>query len=197
MLQSKSVRRAGALLFVSGLVAMVAVAISTPSVTGAAASTTYATTVVGTELHSLDPHFQSKLVPNTGGGAYAVYDPGVETPHPPWYLEATLDLPVGAQVTSVAITLTNCSGGSVDFGSYAPAAGSFSLHTHLAIPAGSCPRQTFINAGSPLTTVANGRRYAITWTVTRLRTWSPDPLTFASTFNGATVRYTCTAPCVP
>jgi hypothetical protein len=115
----------------------------------------------------------------------------------PWYLEATLDLPAGAKVTSVAITLTNCGGGSVDFGSYAPAAGAFSLHTHLAVPPGTCPRRTFIKAGSPLTTVANGRRYAITWTVPSVYGWSAAPFTGASTFNGATVRYTCTAPCVP
>src|SRR3954447_21640638 len=47
----------------------------------AEAATTYSTTIVGSEVHGLDPHIHPKSV--DGGGSIPTYDG--DTPAPPWF----------------------------------------------------------------------------------------------------------------
>src|SRR4051794_26221033 len=81
------------------------VAFPTTSATSAVAQT-FSLTVSGTDAHSLDARIKPQFI--DGGGVGAVYDNGQTPAGFPKYLELPFDLPVGAKVTSVAVTYSNC-----------------------------------------------------------------------------------------
>jgi hypothetical protein len=51
--------------------------------------------------------------------------------------------------------------------------------------------------GSPIVTVAAGRRYAVEWFPQITGAYPGDNGFSSGIFHGATVKYTCTSPCVP
>jgi hypothetical protein len=171
----------------------------TPSASSATAPT-YSYTIAGTDMHSLDPRMEPIFI--DGGGVEAVL-PVPSNDHPTYpYLEAGVDLPVGAKVKSVAVSYAFCEVAhpedtpSFVFGSYSPATGDTVQNATLAGPlSGSpCHRATVTTTGKSVTTTAAGRRYAIDY----LPQITPNyPGSGDSVFYGATVKYTCTSPCVP
>src|SRR4051812_49120864 len=92
------------------------VALAAPTITGtvawagsalsAAAPTTYSYTLAGTDAHTLDARLGVMFFGD--GGVEAVREP--EAQYTSSYLELNLDLPVGAKVTSIAVTYTSCPG---------------------------------------------------------------------------------------
>jgi hypothetical protein len=193
MFKLTTVRRALALAVAALLGGLAATAFSVPNSSVAATATTYSYTVAGVDMHSLDAHIVPQFVPNTGGGVQAISDG--TTPETAWYLEASLELPVGAKVTSVAVTYSNACNQYPQFvfGYYLPA-----LHAtkqNLVIDGGSDCAKTLVRTGSPITTIGTARRYALDWVVGLVYPWGTTHT--GPTFNGATIKYTCTAPCVP
>jgi hypothetical protein len=189
-----TVRGCLALVLAEILGGLAAVAFFGPSVGEAAASTTYSLTVAGTDAHSLSPGFQPMFV--DGGGVQANAEVDADASQP--ILEAAVSLPVGARVTSIAVSYSGCDQGAAGtyvFGSYAPASRA-TAQVLRATPAETCSPKTFTKTGSPITTVAAGRRYVIDWLFSLRIVGGPRPPT-VDTFYGATVKYTCTAPCVP
>src|SRR5690242_16494836 len=70
------------------------------------AVTTYSVTITGAaDMHSLDPAVGLKIIPNTGGGVIAT-GPTDGSVDGPVVADAPITLPVGAKVTSVAVTVT-------------------------------------------------------------------------------------------
>jgi hypothetical protein len=198
MVRNSRVRRSGLLAAI--LLAVAALAISMPATTEAATSAVYSKTVTGTDLHSLNPSVVPMLVPNTGGGIQAyLIESDPEPPSEQRYLEAAVELPVGAKVTSVSLTYADCPGAvGITFGSYSPTQGTFASHASFFTgPAVNCQKTTTSKTGSPIVTVAAGRRYVWDWHNTGLYPYNGTLHEAAPTFYGATVRYTCTAPCVP
>jgi hypothetical protein len=198
MLKLTALRRTLALLVAAGLGAVSGIAVVWPDSSGAATSTVYSATVAGTDLHALNPHVVPQFV--AGGGVQAISDGPL--PEWPWYLEATIDLPVGAKVTSLTVSFRSCSSGdSIVFGSYSPTTLNTVQSRTIAHfnPNDTClARKTYAASGNPITTVATGRRYAIDWLVDSQHAWTSVPASSTySAFYGATVKYTCTAPCVP
>src|SRR4051812_36370412 len=173
-----------------GAVVFGGVAFPTTS-SGAAASQTFSLTVSGTDAHSLDARFKLQFVP--GGGVTGVNEG--QAPTTPYdYFELPLNLPVGAKVTSIAVTHRICSGGestTAVFGSYSPSTRATQQNATLSMqkPADCNPR-TVTKTGNPITTTAAGRRYAIDYKNT-----STDVYPGANdvTVYGATVKYTCTS----
>ena len=197
MFKLTTIRRGLALAVASVLGAVAAVAFSVPSTGGAAAATMYSLTFAGTDAHSIDYH-HAPLFTAGGGVQPALVDSGTP-PYAP-YLEMGLPLPVGAKVTSISISYvggaSSHGAGSYVFGSYQPTTRNTLQTLGLAIPNSETPR-TVTRAGNPITTVVAGRRYVIDW---QWSTGNGGGAPFGDGFNtwyGATVRYTCTAPCVP
>jgi hypothetical protein len=150
--------------------------------------------VAGTDVHSLNPTWQPGFV--DGGGVQTI-DTGAPGYEGNRYFEASLNLPVGAKVTSVAMSYQ--SGGfpgakdQFAFGSYSPSTRATQQVFDLTAPHVSAP-STFTKTGHPLATIATGRRYVLDW----LQAGSASaPASELGTFYGATVNYTCAAPCVP
>jgi hypothetical protein len=162
----------------------------------AAAPTVYTRTIAGTDVHSLDPHLDWIFVP--GGGATVTIEPsGANIKYN--YLEATIDLPVGAKVTSIAVTYKYCPNpspgpASYVFGSYLPATRA-TVQSAVINANPSCSPTTVTKTGNPITTALAGRRYALDWSPYLSSPWpSPNP---GEVFYGATIKFTCTSPCVP
>jgi hypothetical protein len=193
MFKLTTVRRALALAVAALLGGTAAVAFSVPGSSGAATSTTYSVTVAGTDAHSLSPGYAPMFV--DGGGVQVNSSSTASKEHR--ILEAAIPLPVGARVTSITIGYSGCyfdAVGKYVFGSYAPATRVTAQVLTIA-PTVSCSPKTITKSGSPITTVGAGRRYVLDWLYTG--SLSGDPAPDFDTFYGATVRYTCTAPCVP
>ena len=165
-----------------------------PRSSGAATSTTYSLTVNGTDVVTLNPREVPVFVDGGGVQATSNSTDNRDTALGPSYFEVHLDLPVGAKVTAVAISLSGISEppGTYVFGSYSPS----TKHTVqvFAISPGSSAFRTVTKTGNPLATVASGRRYVLDWDYPSLSTGVAGS---DGTFYGATVKYTCTAPCVP
>jgi hypothetical protein len=157
----------------------------------AATPKTYSLTVSGTDAHTLDPGDQPAFV--NGGGVVAI---AVHTHYGSQYFEVGLPLPVGAKVTSIAISYQSSyvnTTGTYFFGSYAPA--RLATQSVFSVtPPVSSTATSYVKTGSPITTVAAGRRYVIDWQFP-MTSNSADPT--IGVFFGATVKYTCAAPCVP
>lgn len=163
----------------------------------AAAPTAFSSTIAGTDMHALDPHLQPMFVP--GGGVLAVDTTGGATVVKYKYLETGLNLPVGARVISVAVTYSLCGSGPAPsrfvFGSYSPTSRTTLQNATLLGSATSCAPKTITKTGSPITTTVAGRRYAFDFAPVFGHTYPAD---FAyEVFYGATIKYTCTSPCVP
>jgi hypothetical protein len=158
-----------------------------------ATATTYSYTVAGTDAHSLDPHIQPMFV--EGGGVEGLQENSADQVLFP-YLEVTLDLPVGAKVTSFAVTYSYCKDDAfaptIVFGSYEPATGN--TVQNATIVGTECGLATTTKKVKPSTTIVAGRRYAIDY---RVSFFAPYPGQQASVFYGATIKYTCSSPCVP
>jgi hypothetical protein len=156
------------------------------------------------DLHALDRNIFPELVLNSGGGVQAMFDGA--SPASPRFLEASIDLPVGAKVTSFSVTTYGCAGvhsspTPFTFASLNPVGGTYTQHATNTV-ASNCgaSRRTLQTTGNPITTVAAGRRYVIDWGVAGVLYCTgeyPRLTGLELTFIGATVRYTCTAPCVP
>jgi hypothetical protein len=161
-----------------------------------AAVPTLSLTVSGTDAHSLDARLKLQFVP--GGGVIGVFESGQAPTTPYNYFELPLDLPVGAKVTSVAVTHSICSGGNSTtavFGSYSPTSRVTQQNATLAMNKPSdCGARTVTKTGNPITTIAAGRRYEIDYQNTSIGAY---PGFNDVVLYGATVKYTCTSPCVP
>lgn len=154
-------------------------------------------------MHSLDERVAPQFVPNSGGGVSATFEGGAAPNSTHVTFEAGIDLPKGAKVTAVSFTVTpanrtGCFGESLSFGSYVPQSAitttnvSFTTPSHL----GACVRGTFTKTGNPIATVVDGRRYVIDWKASVITDYPGDAAS-GGIFHGATVKYTCTSPCVP
>ena len=159
-----------------------------------ATAPTYSVTYSGADAHSLDPHFQPIFV--AGGGLQGVVDSSSDATTFN-YLETSLDLPVGARVTSISATYVSCPSAPLDaylvFGSYSPTTRNTLQTSTLSAPR-SCSPKTVTKTGNPITTTVAGRRYAIDFDGHVLEDY---PGTGRSVFYGTTIKYTCTSPCVP
>ncbi|MDH2444289.1 hypothetical protein QDR37_10085 [Amnibacterium sp. CER49] len=183
-------RRSHLVLAATAAAATVA-AVVVGGVPSASAATAYSVTYAGTDAHTLDPNMQPKYTGGGGVGA-VVTSSGPALIHA---VEFSVNLPVGARVTSVAVSYSTCNTTSqpvISFGVDTPA--SASSAQIAAISAGThCGVTTVSKAGSPLTTVLTGRRYVVDFTFT-------DEAGYSGPFNqvlyGTTVKYTCDAPCV-
>ena len=190
-------------------VPLAAVADSAASADAAAAGTVYTRTLIGSDFHSLDVRIFPQFVSNTGGGVYAQFSDDGSSHIPATFLEAPLELPVGAALTSVTFIYSDCGssgGGGSSFpngayyvGSYNPAAGSFSyIRSEASDQWGDCLAiHKFVQRGRPLATVVAGRRYVLGVHVFSdgveilvPPTSSPNLLV-----RGAIVKYTCDATC--
>src|SRR4051812_12966563 len=187
-----SMRRILSLLLAAVLGACVAVAISLPSSSGAATTTTYSLTVNGTDAVPLNPRFVPVFV--DGGGTQATFSGNSDTATGPNLFETHLDLPVGAKVTSLAISLSGGldSPGTYTFAAYTPTTRTATQLLTFRPPVG--PFRTVTKTGSPITTVAAGRRYVLDWNFPSI---TPTVDKTTGIFYGATVKYTCAAPCNP
>jgi hypothetical protein len=172
-------------------------AVSAAAATRGAASTIYSRTVYGPDFRPLDSRLAAQFAPNTGGGVFAVLTG--ELP-PVRDFEAPVDLPVGANVTSVAFFYKDCfnSGGAhalYYFGSYQPSAGHFTYHLpEAAGDFGTCTtRYSFARTKATIATVQVDRRYVLgadVGTFTGPDNTSPDWILY-----GARIRYTCPITC--
>jgi hypothetical protein len=174
---------------------LAAVTFLVPTVGQAASNTTYSQTVAGTEVHSLSPYFEPAFT--TSGGVIPVH---IDLDHysPNQYFESAFDVPTGARITSLTVSYSGCSHvGAYVFGSYSLTGSTSRLFT--LEPAESCGRKVITKTGAPITTVAAGRRYVLDWGFDHavLPGYTDQQASEENTFYGATVRYTCTAPCVP
>ena len=164
------------------------------SVASSATAPVYSYTVSGSDAHPLDPHVGAMFT--SGGGVEAVSLDSFSLR----YLEVGLNLPVGAKVTSIAASYTDCYRGpgwetspsTITFGSYAPTSGS--TVSNATLTGTSCTLSTLTKTGNPIVTTVAGRRYVVDYNPALM---SQYPGEHAGTFNGATVKYTCTSPCVP
>ncbi|MDH2445133.1 hypothetical protein QDR37_14360 [Amnibacterium sp. CER49] len=167
------------------------VAVVVGGVTSASAATAYSVTYAGTDAHTLDPNMQPKY--KGGGGVGAVATASSLDIHA---MEFGLNLPVGAKVTSVAVSYTSCSPAApptISFGVDTPTTGSSAQIA--AIPTSMhCGVTTVSKTGSPLTTVLAGQRYVVDFTFTTYGAYNGP---FNEVLYGTTVKYTCDAPCVP
>lgn len=149
-------------------------------------------TLSGTDAHSLDPHVGALFAPGGGVQPVSVGSPVTSSAQ---YFELAFNLPVGAKVTSVAVSYKHCKSVGTDavFGSYAPATLATVQVASLTLPA-TCSVRTVTKSGAPLTTVAAGRRYVIDY-----HSYNVDTYGSAQTnvLFGGTVKYTCASPCVP
>jgi hypothetical protein len=159
-----------------------------------AAAKTFTYTVAGTDAHSLDPRIGPIFV--DGGGVEAAR-PDATLPETYDFLEVGLDLPVGAKVTSLVVYYSYCIKPQFapDFvlGSYQPATGSTQQNVVLT-GSDTCARSALTHTGKPILTTVAGRRYALDYLQ---HTFNDYPGDRRSVFYGATIKYTCTAPCVP
>src|SRR5690348_247863 len=91
------------------------------------AATTYQVAITGHDLQSLDGRVSPQLVPGSAGGVTSSEEEGKPSSGQVFF-EGGVDLPAGAKITSVAVTMTDgdrtaCLPQSVKFGSYDAPAG--------------------------------------------------------------------------
>src|SRR3954453_12237439 len=143
---------------------------SAGAASGAAAPIGYTRTLAGIDFHALDARIQTEFVSGSGGGVYAALT-STATGAPPQgtYVEATVNLPVGAEVTAVTFYYWDAGKkgafplGTYYFGSYSPSDGGYAD----ALPPASSDfgqrRHTyaFTRSGTPITTVVANRRYVL------------------------------------
>lgn len=135
------------------ILAFVAGVVGRPS--SASPATIFSLTVAGTDAHTLDPHVQALFV--AGGGMKGVFEEST-TAMTYKFFEVGLALPVGAKVTSIAVSGKACMGGSpAVFGSYAPTTGNTVQTLTMTVP-GGCTLKTVTKTGNPITTIVAGRR---------------------------------------
>jgi hypothetical protein len=172
-----------------------AVTFLVPTVGQAASNTVYQQTVAGTEAHSLSTIYEPAFT--TSGGVIPV-DVDLDHGTTNRYFESAFDVPTGAKITSLTVSYSGCGFvGEYVFGSYSLTGSTSRLFTLK--PAASCGRRVITKTGTPITTVAAGRRYVLDWGFTQavFPGYTDQQASEANTFYGATVKYTCTAPCVP
>jgi hypothetical protein len=159
-----------------------------------ATPTTFSVTVAGIDSQTLDPHFRPMF--DGGGGVRATLEQDEGTIMF-FNLEVGVDLPVGAKVTSVAISARTCLNNvPVVFGSDQPTTGNAIQNVVMNVLKGSPCRavRTATKTGNPITTTVAGRRYVVD---ARLGAAAYPNNPSDDAFMGATIKYTCTAPCVP
>ena len=156
-----------------------------------AAAPTFSVTLAGTDAHSLDPHVGALFAP--GGGVQPV-SVGSPVTADAQYFELAFNLPVGATVTSLAVSYQHCKtvGTTAVFGSYEPATLSTVQVASLTLPA-ACGVHTVTKKGA-LATVAAGRRYVVDYHSNNVDSYGSSQ---TNVLYGATLKYTCTSPCVP
>ena len=172
-------------------------AISAAGAARGATGTVYSRTVYGPDFRPLDSRVAAQFAPNTGGGIFAVLTGDLPRNSD---FEAPVDLPVGANVTSVAFFYKDCFNDAGPhalyyFGSYQPAAGTFTYHLpEAAGTIGDCTvRHTFSRAKPTIATVQADHRYVLgtdVGTFTGPDNPSPDWMLY-----GARIRYTCPTTC--
>jgi hypothetical protein len=172
-------------------------AVSAAGAARGAAGTVYSRTVYGPDFRPLDSRLAAQFAPNTGGGVFAVL---IGDLPPVRDFEAPVDLPVGANVTSVAFFYKDCfnDGGAhalYYFGSYQPSAGKFTYHLREAAGNfGNCTiRYTFSRARATIATVLVDRRYVLGADVGTFT--GPDNPNPEWILYGARIRYTCPTTC--
>ena len=81
-------------------------------------------TLVGGDFHSSDANVGLELWPNSGGGVFPMRIDERHALDNPHYVEAGLDVPVGATITNVTIYYRHCGlpVPTTSVGSYSPAA---------------------------------------------------------------------------
>ena len=169
----------------------------------AATSQTYVRTLTGTDFRPLDIRIHAQFVSGTGGGIYAIYqDDGTHT-KPDAFLEAPLDLPVGAQLTQVSFFYRDCGSFGFDVsmsfyaGSYVPSTGAYTpiVNETQSMVSRPCPTKTFTRTGSPLASVGDGHRYILGVRVSAGILAETMPQFQPYVFAGARIKYTCSATC--
>lgn len=186
-------------LAASGLLAMTD---TIGSAGGATTDTVYTRTFYGPDFKSLDFRISPQFLPNTGGGVYGQQPSSVQWSGD-YYFEAPVDLPVGANVTSVSFYYADCGPGSIEladyyFGSYKPSVGQFAyaLPASVGGHSGACGvRYTFTRSKPTIATVLPDRRYVL-GAHAYLHVLGDTPTTDPDwTIFGARVRYTCPSLC--
>ena len=196
----------------SGVIAVVAICAAIVSVAAmrsggasAAATATFSRTFVGDDFRSLDVRIGTQHVASTGGAvAVQLVNDGSNTYPSPAYLEARADLPIGAQITSVTFYYLDCGNtgseplANVYFGYYSPATRSFTYIGTSTVDKIGCDWATTVLKGTPLATVASGRRYTLGVAASgdTVRVAAPPNTTGSPYYlGGARVRYTCPSTC--
>ena len=169
-----------------------------------AATRTFVRTLAGTDFQSLDFRVAPQLVANSGGGIYLHSQKDATRPDD-IYLQAGVDLPVGANVTEVVFFYRDCGTPAANsapvaeyyFGSYNARQGSFTYHLPGATDEfQNCPTtNSFIRKGNPIVVVGAGRRYVVGAEVDVSHGGNePDPNPWY-VLVGARVKYTCPSVC--
>src|SRR5882757_7489725 len=85
-----------------------AVSLGTGTAGGATTATVHSRTLYGLDFQPLDFRIARQFMQNSGVVIYAHLRPGTSTWPDDVYLEASIDLPVGARVTSVSFFYKDC-----------------------------------------------------------------------------------------
>jgi hypothetical protein len=188
-----------------GLLAVTALVATTVLVVGqynapdarAAPGTTYVRTIGGFDFRSLDYRTFPQMVFNSGGGVFPSTNSGANLP-PFRGLEASVDLPGGANVTRLDFYYRHCGGAggpTFYFGAYAPYGGAFGyiLNAAGAEADTSCTTTfTLTRSSTSLTRVTTLWRYVIGFDPLEFFSGAGTPPIFIT---GARVTYTCPTGC--
>jgi hypothetical protein len=164
----------------------------------AAGATVYTRTVVGTEFHPLDFRVFAQFAAGTGGGVYTHVPAG--TAPPAVYLEAPVDLPVGATIVSTTFYYYDC--GFSDplakfyFGAYKPDTSAYAdLQPEATGSHGTCDLKYFLTQPlKPKPVVKVGYRYILGVHALYSSTGATPPAEGPPwVLSGAKVRFSCPA----
>jgi len=171
-----------------------------------AATPSYSRTLYGPDFQSLDIRVRMQFMSNTGGTVYPIFQDDGSHLIPAPYVEAPLDLPLGANITSVRYYYHDCgftpgdnhvyANGNFYTGYYTPGTAGFAYISPQSHGTLACGLHNFVKTGTPLAVVTAGRRYVVgAYVIGDLdskTSATPDP-PFA--ISGARVTYTCPTGC--
>ena len=136
-----------------------------------AVTTSYSRMLIGADFRSLDVRIGVQFIPNSGGNVYPRFlDDGSHTIPAP-NLEASLNLPVGANITSVRFYYRDCgyypgdgqvyANGNFYAGYYTPSTSSFAYVINQTHGVLACGLRNFVKSGTPLAVVGANRQYVV------------------------------------
>jgi hypothetical protein len=131
----------------------------------------YSRTLTGADFRSLDVRIGLQFIPNSGGNVYPRFlDDGSHTIPAP-NLEASLNLPIGANITSIRFYYRDCGyhpgdgqvypNGNFYAGYYTPSTSTFAYVVNQTHGTLACGLRNFVKTGSPLAVVGANRQYVV------------------------------------